>query len=41
VPSFPRTCIGASVLARQVDIIIQGDKLYLTAKQRPPLPSAV
>jgi hypothetical protein len=41
VPSFLRTLIGASVLARQVDIIIQGDKLYLTAKQRPPPPSAV
>jgi hypothetical protein len=41
VPSFPRTLIGASVLSRQVDIIIQGDKLYLTAKQRPPSPSAV
>jgi hypothetical protein len=41
VPSFPRTLIGASVLARHADIIIQGDKLYLTAKQRSPPLSAV
>jgi hypothetical protein len=41
VPSFPRTLIGASVLARHADIIIQGDKLYVTAKQRPPSPSAI